>query len=73
LRNPHAWGERYIRENGAGDFVVSFDPQKRKDDRALKFLSVYRDVLSEDGGKRYSELRQKVLERFNLDIGNVCY
>ncbi|MCX6815422.1 MAG: hypothetical protein NT120_01040 [Candidatus Aenigmarchaeota archaeon] len=69
VKDPDGWSERFLREQGVEAFVNAFGPDAmKKDARALKFLKVYKNILDEDGGKKYNELSSKVKEKFGTDI-----
>ena len=70
--NPRAWSEAYMREHGIDQFVAAFAPEKMvKDQRAVSFLHVYNEVLTEPRTGRETlmdELQQKILQRYKVDI-----
>lgn len=62
MNDPKEWAENYIVNEGIDAIVGHFDPQGGKLDRAMKFLSVYGEVLESSG--RLNELREIVLNKF---------
>jgi len=66
IKNPGAWGERYIAEQGIDAFVKFFDPNAGKTDRASKFLDRYGNVLEKTG--RLDDLDEKVHKSYNIRI-----
>jgi len=69
LRDPHAWGEGYMNENGIEAFVGAFDPEGGKVDRAAKFLKVYDNVLTTTHGG--TELEAAVQEKYGKPIEEI--
>jgi orotate phosphoribosyltransferase len=65
-RNPRLWSEAYLTENGALAFVDAFNPKAKKDDRALKFLARYGQVLKDAG--KFEELEKAVREKHGVEI-----
>lgn len=70
IRNPRAWGERYVREQGIEPFVAAFGP-KKKDDRGTKFLAVYERALRDS--ERWDELSGRVRNEYGVDIETLPY
>lgn len=65
-RDPTAWSEAYLRENGALALVETFDPEGGKQDRARKFLGRYGDVLKE--AAKFDELRDEAARRYGVQL-----
>lgn len=66
-KDPDAWGENYIRNNGIEAFVCDFDPAGG--DRLKKgkaFLAEYGHVLQESG--RMAELDKAVQDKYNKHL-----
>ena len=66
FRQPQIWAEKYIVNQGINNFVDYFDPNGSKVERAHKFVEVYSKALRET--IRFGELKEKVKERFGIDL-----
>jgi orotate phosphoribosyltransferase len=49
MKDPKAWSEAYLKENGALALLSAFDPVKQKDARAAKFWKRYGPLLMQNG------------------------
>ena len=66
LQNPRQWNENYLRKHGALAFVETFNPEKGKLDRAIKFIERYSKVLEECG--KLQELKEAISSRYELSL-----
>jgi hypothetical protein len=68
LKDPKAWSEAYLRENGALALIGDFDPNGKKLDRAKKFMQRYGSVLE---GSRMVELEAAVLSKYGKSVSEI--
>jgi hypothetical protein len=68
LKDPKAWSEAYLRENGALALAGAFDPNGGKLDRANKFLHRYGSVLE---GSRMAELEAAVMSKYGKSVSDI--
>ena len=65
-KDPKAWSENYLRENGALDLIEAFDPDGGKLTRAIKFTERYADVLEK--ANKFNELDAEVRKRYGVQL-----
>ena len=69
MKNPKAWSEKYLKENGALALFKSFDPNGGKLDRAKKFMSRYGSILRESG--KMEELEDATQDLYNKPLTKI--
>ena len=70
MKNPRAWSENYLKENGALGLLNAFDPNGGKLDKAKKFLIRYGGFLMEWG--KTKELEAAVKNKYNLSLVDIA-
>lgn len=70
LKDPTAWSEQYLRENGALALLGNFDPEGGKIDRAKKFLERYFGVLGESD--KLNELTGACQKKYGKTLIEIC-
>ncbi len=68
-KDPTAWSESYLRENGALALVSAFDPKGGKLDRAKKFWDRYGTIIMESG--KYEEFDSALREKYGQSLGEL--
>ncbi|MBU1111206.1 MAG: hypothetical protein ABIG93_05210 [archaeon] len=68
-KDPDAWSEQYLRENGALAFIANFDPNGKNLVRARRFLEHHSHILKDAG--RMKGLEAAVLEQFGKPLDEI--